>query len=144
MRYFLSIAFLFCCAQLVFATNDPYVQTIKEMYRFDKKSQEWVKTMRLFSNPSLNQAFNLHDKNGGVCGFGQNVMWQSQDPEYNIPLNFTKFGQNKVKVSLGKGKWNQSSIVIYTLQCNGGNCKISDANDSDGSLKQNILRGCKI
>ena len=55
---------------------------------------------------------------------------------------FSKVGQNKVKVSLGKGKWNKQSSVTYILKCNGNDCKVSDVIDSSGSLKKNILAEC--
>ena len=112
------------------------------MYTLGKKSEEGMQVIELHSDASLKKAFNLHARNGEVCGFGQDVMWQSQDPEFNVPLQFSKVGQNKVKVSLGKGKWNKQSSVTYILKCNGNDCKVSDVIDSSGSLKKNILAEC--
>lgn len=140
MRNISFIAVLFCFVQSVFAANDTYIQTVKEMYNLGKKSEEGMQVVELYSDTSLKQAFNLHARNGEVCGFGQDVMWQSQDPQYNIPLQFSKVGQNKVKVSLGKG--NKQRAVTYILKCNGNDCKVSDVIDSSGSLKKNILAEC--
>lgn len=112
------------------------------MYSLGKKSEEGMQVIELHSDASLKKAFNLHARNGEVCGFWQDVMWQSQDPEFNVPLQFSKVGQNKVKVSLGKGKWNKQSSVTYILKCNGNDCKVSDVIDSSGSLKKNILAEC--
>lgn len=138
----LAMVVLFCSIQSVFAASDPYIQTVKEMYKLGKKSEEGMQVIELHSDASLKKAFNLHARNGEVCGFGQDVMWQSQDPEFNVPLQFSKVGQNKVKVSLGKGKWNKQSSVTYILKCNGNDCKVSDVIDSSGSLKKNILAEC--
>lgn len=142
MRKISFIAVSFCFVQSVFAASDPYIQTVKEMYNLGKKSEEGMQVIELYSDASLKQAFNLHARNGEVCGFEQDAMWQSQDPEFNVPLQFSKVGQNKVKVSLGKGKWNKGGSVTYTLKCSGNNCKVSDVIDSSGSLKKNILAEC--
>ena len=142
MRKISSMVVLFCFVQSVSAASDPYIQTVKEMYNLGKKSETGMQTIELYSDSSLKQAFNLHARNGEVCGFEQDVMWQSQDPEFNVPLQFSKVGQNKVKVSLGKGKWNKQSSVTYILKCNGNDCKVSDVIDSSGSLKKNILAEC--
>ncbi|WP_374254226.1 hypothetical protein [Acinetobacter brisouii] len=143
MRKILSTVVLLCSVQSVFAANDPYIQTVKDMYNLGKKSESGMQVIELYSDASLKQAFNLQARNGEVCGFDHDVMWQSQDPEYNKSLKFDKLGQNKVKVSLGKGKWDHAGTVVYTLKCNGNNCKVSDIQDSGGSVKQNILRECK-
>lgn len=143
MRKILLITTLLFSVQSVFAASDPYIQTVKDMYNLGKKSQDGMQVIELYSDSSLKHAFNLHARNGEVCGFGQDVMWQSQDPEYNKSLKFTKLGQNQVKVSLSKGKWDKAGTVVYTLKCNGNDCKVSDVRDSDGSLKNNILRECR-
>ena len=137
-----SAIILTCSIEAVFAANDPYVQTIKEMYRLGAKYEDGMKVIELYSDDSLKQALNVHARNGEVCGFSQDMMWQSQDPEYTRSVKFTKLGQNQVKASLSKGQWNQASTVIYTLKCNGGKCKVSDIQDAGGSLKKNILREC--
>lgn len=137
-----STIILFCSIDAVFAGNDPYVQTVKEMYSLGAKYEDGMKVIDLYSDNSLKQALNVHAGSGEVCGFAQDVMWQSQDPEYTRSVKFSKLGPNRVKASLSKGKWDQASTVIYTLNCNGGKCKVSDIQDADGSLKKNILREC--
>lgn len=144
MRNLFSIAVLFVFIQPVFAAGeDPYIQTVKEMYKLGAKSQDGMTIIERYSDSSLKQAFNLHAKNGEVCGFGQDVMWQSQDPNYNRPVNFSKISQNKVKAVLGQSRNQKADTVVYTLKCSGTNCKVSDVQDSSGSLKNNILQDCK-
>lgn len=143
MRKILSTVVLLCSVQSVFAAGDPYIQTVKDMYNLGKKAQNSMQVLELYSDTSLKQAFDLHARNGEVCGFDHDVMWESQDPEYTRSLKFSKLGQNQVKVSLSKGKWDSAGTVVFTLKCNGNDCKVSDVHDDSGSLKKNILRECK-
>lgn len=143
MRKILSIAILLCSVQSVFAAEDPYIQTVKDIYNLSKRSQNSMQVLEFYSDTSLKDAFDLHTQNGEVCGFDHDVLWESQDPEYNRSLKFMKLGKNQVKVSLGKGKWDRAGTVILTLKCDGNDCKVSDVRDSSGSLKNNILRECR-
>ena len=70
----LAIVVLFCSIQSVFAASDPYIQTVKEMYKLGKKSEEGMQVIELHSDASLKQAFNLNARNGEVCGFTDNLL----------------------------------------------------------------------
>lgn len=143
MRKILSITVLFFSMQSVFAADDPAIQTVKKMYSLGAKSEVGMQIIEKYSDVSLKKAFQLHAKNAEVCGFEQDVMWQSQDPEYHRSLQFSKVGQNQVKVILAKGKWDQASSVVYTMNCHGQQCQVSDVHDATGSLKKNILAECR-
>ena len=51
--------------------------------------------------------------------------------------------QAKYSTELSKEMWDKAGTVVYTLKCNGNDCKVSDVRDSDGSLKNNLLRECR-
>lgn len=125
-----------------FAASDAQMDFVKTLYQTGKNLEKGTEIVEMYADESLKQAFNLHADTGEVCGFAADVMWQSQDPEYQKKLSFTKVGQNQVKVNMAKKNYDHASWVTYKLNCKGNVCKISDTINSSGSLKKNIYDEC--
>ncbi len=141
LNLFLAVSILSISS--AYAAQDIQIETVKKMYQAGKKSEQGMEMIEKYADAGLKQAFKVQEKFGEMCGFEHDVMWQSQDPEYNRALTFTKLANNQVKVNLAKGKWHSASSVTYTLSCNGNTCKVADVRDTSGSLKQNILKECR-
>jgi hypothetical protein len=119
------------------------VQTIQHMYEQGRQQQKGMDLIIKQSELSLKKAFKLHDQSDDVCGYDQDIMWQSQDPNFNRPFQITALGQNRVKVHFAKTASDASQEVIYTLKCTNRICQISDVHDQFGSLKENITQECR-
>jgi hypothetical protein len=141
LNLFLAVSIL--SISNAYAAQDIQIETVKKMYQAGKKSENGMEVIEKYADAGLKQAFKVQEKFGEICGYEADVMWQSQDPEYNRALTFTKIANNQVKVNLAKGKWHPASSVTYKLSCNGNTCKVADVIDTSGSLKQNILKECR-
>ena len=126
-----------------FATESLALQTVKQMYDLAKRYEKGMEVVSLFADESLTQAFNRQSFDEGICGYDYDLLWQSQDPEYQRKINFTAVGFNQVRVDLGKGEWHKASSVGYKMNCQNGTCKVNDVIDEFGSLKARIYAQCK-
>lgn len=139
----LLIAISITSTPLVFAQDNLAVQTVKEMYDLGKRYEKGMEIIHLFADESLTQAFNHEaEYTDGICAYDHDLLWQSQDPEYNRKLTFTHLGNNSVKVNLGKGQWHQPSTVNFKMACKNGVCKVNDVIEDGTSLKANIYKNC--
>ena len=138
----LAIMLSACCITIAYAASDRQVETIKALYQQAKAQQQGMEILEKYADNSLAQAFKVKAQNGEVCGTDHDVVWQSQDPEYDRKLTFTKLGNNRVKVNLAKGQWHEPSSVVYQLKCKGNHCQVSDVIEGRNSLKQDILDEC--
>lgn len=123
---------------LVFASAALKMQLIQQMYGLDKKAQHGNATLNLFADRALQDAFKLIPK-GEICGIDHDVMWQSQDPNYQSRLSFSKLQNGKINVIVGN-----SGTVSYALNCKGTLCKITDAFDAGKqSVKKRLITDCR-
>ncbi|WP_227671422.1 hypothetical protein [Psychrobacter sp. 72-O-c] len=72
------------------------------------------------------------------CHIGYDVLWDSQDPDYEQNKQFSMTEQELVEVSLA-----QESKVYYDLSCDDA-CQVTDVIlDEDGSsLKDYLMEAC--
>ena len=140
VAYTLMITF---AMQSSFAATDIQMDFVKKLYQTGKQLQKGTEIVEMYADDSLKLAFNLAARDGEVCGFGADPMWQSQDPEYQKKLTFTKVGENKIKVNMAKKNYDHASWVTYKLNCKGRVCKISDVIDNTGSLMKNTYEECR-
>lgn len=130
--------------QSSFAATDIQIDFVKKLYQTGKQLEKGTEIIELYQDESLEKAFRfMQDYEGEMCGYHYDMMWQSNDPNYNRKLIFTKVGTNEVKVDLGKAQFYDPSWVIYKLNCKGNSCKINDVIDESGSLKQRIYKECR-
>lgn len=127
--------------QNVFAAPDMQIDFVKKLYETGRNLGKGTEVVEMYADKSLQRAFNVAAESGESC-FGADPMWQSQDPEYQKKLAFSKAGKNQVKVNMAKKNYDQASWVIYKLNCQNNVCKISDLIDQEGSLKQSIYEVC--
>ena len=78
------------------------------------------------------------------CHIGYDVLWSSQDPDYEQDKQFSVTTQGLVQVSLTQG-----NAVYYELSCksidNEVACQVTDVIlDEDGkSLREHLLKNCR-
>lgn len=140
MKYLITLIFIF--SPPIWAADDLSIHTIKQMYDLGQKSNMGTEIIKKYSDASLKKAFDMHDKHDDLCGFDYDLMWQSQDPNYQRTLKFSKITPNKVKVTLEKDQWDTLKTITYILNCHDQTCSISDIYDQAGSVKRNILKDC--
>lgn len=126
------------------------VATIAKMYEQDISNQGMDNPVVLqqYANSELQAAMQLEqdyfDKEQMSCHVGYDVLWDSQDPDYEQEKEFSITEQGLVKVSLAQG-----SNVYYDLSCDGMNKEIkyqvADViMDEDGaSLREYLLETCR-
>ncbi|SLJ84653.1 hypothetical protein [Psychrobacter sp. DAB_AL43B] len=126
------------------------VATIAKMYEQDISNQGMDNPVVLqqYANSELQAAMQLEqdyfDKEQMSCHVGYDVLWDSQDPDYEQEKEFSITEQGLVKVSLAQG-----SNVYYDLSCDGMNkeikCQVADViMDEDGaSLRKYLLETCR-
>lgn len=132
-----------CSITTAYAASDRQVETIKALYQQAKAKQQGMEMLAKYADSSLAQAFKVKARQDDVCGTDHDVVWQSQDPEYDRKLTFTKLGNNRVKVNLAKGQCHEPSSVVYQQKCKGNHCQVSDVIERKDSLKQDILDKCR-
>lgn len=128
-----------------FSSDDLQINTIKEIYQLGKKLQQGNTLLQAYYDENLESAFdNLREENAEDCPhIWYDLMWQSNDNEYNQKPSFTKVGQNLVRVKLAAYGNYSSKSVTYRLSCKSGVCKISDIIDTNGSLKNQLVMQCQ-
>ena len=126
------------------------IATITKMYEQDISNQGMDNPVVLqqYANPDLQTAMKLErdyfDREQMSCHVGYDVLWNSQDPDYEQEIQFSITSQGLVQVSLAQG-----SNVYYDLVCDGmddsTNCQVADViMDKDkGSLKEYLLQTCR-
>ena len=126
------------------------VTTIADMYQqdIDNQGQDYPVVLHQYGSPELKAAMQLErdyfDREQMSCHIGYDVLWSSQDPDYEQEKQFSLTEKGLVKVSLAQG-----SNVYYDLSCDGiddsADCKVVDVIlDEDGaSLKEYLLKTCR-
>lgn len=74
------------------------------------------------------------------CHVGYDVLWNSQDPDYQQDKQFAITDKGLVKVSLAQG-----DDVYYDLTCDNKNCQVADVilTDQGKSLREHLLKACR-
>ena len=126
------------------------VATIEKMYQQDVNNQgmDYPVVLEQYGNQELQTAMTLErdyfDREEMSCHIGYDVLWDSQDPDYEQEKQFSMTEQGLVKVSLAQG-----GDIHYDLSCDGiddsADCKVADVIlDEDGaSLKEYLLETCR-
>ena len=122
------------------------IETIEKMYQQDvsNQGQDYPVVLEQYSNQELQAAMQLEkdyfDREEMSCHIGYDVLWDSQDPNYEQAKQFSVTKQGLVKVSLAQG-----SIVYYDLSCDNSTCKVADVIlDEDGtSLREYLIETCR-
>ena len=138
--------------QTVFAMK---VSTIAKMYQqdVDNQGQDNPVVLQQYGSPELQAAMQLEqayfDREQMSCHIGYDVLWSSQDPDYEQDKQFSVTTQGLVKVSLAQG-----DEVYYKLSCasvdnksidNKAACQVTDVIlDEDGtSLREYLQKSCR-
>lgn len=110
------------------------------MYRDSIRSNAHV--LAKFSSKELRKILRQQDtfsqKRGMVCASDYDMLWQSQDPDYQEKLSYVIDSQGRVQVHIGA-----RAKVTYPLVCHSGRCKIDDVIDHQGSIRQRISKECR-
>ncbi len=126
------------------------VATIEKMYQQDVSNQGMDNPVVLqqYGNQDLQAAMKLEqdyfDREQMSCHIGYDVLWDSQDPDYEQDKKFSVTEKGLVKVSLAQG-----SNVYYDLSCDGiddsADCQVADVIlDEEGtSLIDYLLETCR-
>ena len=126
------------------------VAIIEKMYQQDVSNQgmDYPVVLEQYGNQELQAAMKLErdyfNREEMSCHIGYDVLWDSQDPDYEQEKQFSLTEKGLVKVSLAQG-----SNVYYDLSCDGfddsADCKVADVIlDEDGaSLKEYLLKTCR-
>ena len=132
--------------QAIFAMK---MSTIAEMYQQDasNQGQDYPTVLQQYGSQELQAAMQLEqdyfDREQISCHVGYDVLWDSQDPDYEQDKQFAVTTQGLIKVSLAQG-----SDVYYELSCDSINnqvaCQVADVIlDEDGtSLKNYLIESC--
>ena len=125
------------------------VSTIGKMYQQDvnNQGQDNPVVLQQYSSQELQAAMQLEqayfDREQMSCYIGYDVLWSSQDPDYEQDKQFSVTTQGLVKVSLAQG-----DNVYYELSCdsidNKAACQVTDVMlDEDGtSLREYLQKNC--
>lgn len=126
------------------------IATITKMYEQDVSNEgmDDPVVLQQYGNPDLQAAMQLEqdyfDREEISCHIGYDVLWNSQDPDYDQGKQFSLTEQGLVKVSLVQG-----GDVHYELSCDGiddsTDCQVVDVIlDKDGrSLKDYLMEACR-
>lgn len=124
--------------------NTAKVATIAKMYAQDIDNEGMGEPMLAqYGDAQLRAALKLErdyfDKEQMICGTGHNILWDSQDPDYEQDKNISMTKNGLVTVSLAQGR-----DIQYQLTCNSSDCQISDVITSDNkSLKDFLNKSCR-
>lgn len=126
------------------------IATITKMYEQDMSNQGMDNPVVLqqYANPDLQTAMKLEqdylDREQISCHVGYDVLWNSQDPDYEQEKEISMTKKGLVQVRLAEG-----SNVYYDLVCDGMddsmNCQVADVimDKDEGSLKEYLLQTCR-
>lgn len=120
------------------------IATIAKMYEQDVSNQgmDYPVVLQQYGSLELQAAMQLEQdyfaKEQMSCHIGYDVLWNSQDPDYEQDKQFAVTEQGLVKVSLAQG-----GDVYYKLACDNSNCQVADVIlDDDSSLKEYLIEAC--
>ena len=126
------------------------VKTIADMYQqdVDNQGQDYPMVLQQYGSQELQAAMQLEQdyfaREQISCHIGYDVLWSSQDPDYEQDKQFSVTTQGLVQVSLTQG-----NAVYYELSCksidNEVACQVTDVIlDEDGkSLREHLLKNCR-
>ena len=122
------------------------IATIEKMYQqdIDNEGEDYPVVLQQYASKDLQAAMQLEqdyfDKTQMSCHIGYDVLWDSQDPDYNQNKKFSVTKQGLVEVNLAQG-----STVDYELACDDKECRVHDVIvDKQGtSLKKYLHKECQ-
>ncbi|MGP9689125.1 hypothetical protein ACT3TH_08190 [Psychrobacter sp. AOP22-C1-C5] len=126
------------------------VAAIAKMYQQDVSNQGMSNPVVLqqYANRDLKAAIQAErdyfDKEQMSCHVGYDVLWDSQDPDYEQDKQFSVTEQGLVQVSLAQG-----SNVYYELSCESSDgdtdCRVADVilDENGTSLRKHLLKTCR-
>ncbi|ERL54622.1 hypothetical protein [Psychrobacter aquaticus] len=126
------------------------IATITKMYQqdIDNEGMDNPTVLQQYANTELQAAMQAErdyfDQTQMSCHVGYDVLWNSQDPDYEQDKQFAVTEQGLVQVSLAKG-----SQIYYELSCSDSDgkadCQVADVIlDNDGrSLRKHLLETCR-
>lgn len=133
------------CSASVYANSALQIKTLQAMYQESIKNSHKLHysendLLKKYATSDLKALFNQDEKasEGAVGCIDYVVMWQGQDFEHKVKLNFTPISNNRIKVNIGKGSWSKARSVTYQMACTGNSCKISDVIEQNVSLKKSL------
>ncbi|WP_350558157.1 hypothetical protein [Psychrobacter sp. CAL346-MNA-CIBAN-0220] len=111
------------------------------------KGQDYPVTLERYASQELQAAMqperDYFAREQMSCHIGYDVLWNSQDPDYEQDKLFSMTTQGLVKVSLAHG-----SKIYYDLSCDGidesTDCQVTDVilDDEGSSLKDYLMEAC--
>jgi len=123
-------------------TNSPKLTTIQSLYALSTEKQLGSEVLlERYSSESFKQALALERQvaeTGMVCGSGGDIMWQSQDTDFQEPVIFALDAEDRVVVQLS-----DRDTLSYVLTCEEDRCLIEDIHDFGGSVKEMLLTDCQ-
>ncbi len=126
------------------------VNTIAKMYQQDvsNQGQDYPVVLQQYGSPELQAAMQLEqdyfDREQASCHIGYDVLWNSQDPDYEQDKQFSVTTKGLVQVSLAQG-----GNIYYKLSCDSINntaaCQVTDVIlDEEGtSLREYLQKNCR-
>lgn len=120
--------------------------TIAKMYQQDanNQGQDYPVTLEQYGSQELQVAMQLErdyfDREQMSCHIGYDVLWNSQDSDYEQGRQFSMTEQGLVKVSLEYG-----GEVYYDLSCDDSDCEVADVilDEEGNSLREYLLEACR-
>lgn len=118
--------------------------TITKMYQQDISNEGLGKPVLMqYGNSELQAALKLEqqyfDKNEMICGTGHDVLWESQDPNYEQDKKISVHSDGLVNVTLAQGE-----TVRYKMACDATKCMVADVIMADNkSLKDFLNKSCR-
>jgi len=124
------------------SASNPKLTTIKAMYNASSEQELGSEVLLAdYSSEALKQALALERQmaeTGMVCGSGGDIMWQSQDTDFQEPVTFAVDTEDRVVVQLS-----DRDTLSYVLTCVEERCLIEDIYDFGGSVKEMLLADCQ-
>ena len=123
-------------------TDSPKLTTVQSLYALSTEKQLGSEVLlERYSSESFKQALALERQvaeTGMVCGSGGDIMWQSQDTDFQEPVIFALDAEDRVVVQLS-----DRDTLSYVLTCEEDRCLIEDIHDFGGSVKEMLLTDCQ-
>lgn len=126
------------------STDSAKLATITQMYKQDISNEGLGEPILMqYGSPELQAALKLEqqyfDKYEMVCGTGHDVLWESQDPNYEQDKQISVHSDGLVDVRLAQGK-----TVRYKMACDATTCMVADVIMADNkSLKDFLNKSCR-
>lgn len=124
------------------ATDSPKLTTIQSLYALSTEKELGSEVLlERYSSESFKQALALERQvaeTGMVCGSGGDIMWQSQDTDFQEAVTFALDAEDRVVVQLS-----DRDTLSYVLTCDEDRCLIEDIYDFGGSVKEMLLADCQ-